>query len=173
MRGLSGYVRIVAHAAALGAACGVGLAVMTVPRLARAISAPARTDRGHGTGAASRGEGAASVLPAPLRRLGPAEPSAHSAGLTSTVDAETGWVTGWVFTHNPDNDRVSYTGTGPTGKGAVIVYEDGSFLYKPTVEARRLAAAMGGDQDTFAMRIRDGSGNVRSISVTVDVLPWA
>jgi VCBS repeat-containing protein len=98
-------------------------------------------------------------------------PSAHGSGLVATVDVETGWVTGWVFTADPDNDRVSYAGTGPTRKGSVIVYEDASFLYKPTVEARRVAAALGGDQDTFTITVRGGRGCDQLIAVTVDVLP--
>ena len=101
------------------------------------------------------------------------EPSAHTVGSTSTVDQETGWVTGWVFVPDPDDDRVSYTGTGPTGKGDVIVYEDASFLYKPTARAREFAAAIGGDKDTFTIRVSDGRGHDRSIPVTVDVLPAA
>jgi hypothetical protein len=97
--------------------------------------------------------------------------SAHTAGAASTVDLTTGWVTGWVFTEHPDDDRMSYTGSGPTVKGDVIVYEDASFLYKPTAEARRAAAAMGGDHDTFTITVSDGQGHDRAIPITVEVLP--
>ena len=89
----------------------------------------------------------------------------------TTVDTDTGWVTGWVFAQDPDDERVSYGGTGPTAKGDVIVYEDASFLYKPTIEARRMAAALGGDQDTFTVTISDDRSGDRAIPVTVDVLP--
>ncbi len=88
-----------------------------------------------------------------------------------TVDPDTGWVTGWLFAEAPDHDRVSYAGTGPTSKGSVIVYEDASFLYKPSPEARHEAAASGGDHDTFTITVLDGRGRARSIPVTVDVLP--
>jgi VCBS repeat-containing protein len=93
------------------------------------------------------------------------------SALTSTIDPDTGWVTGWVFAHDPDNDDVHYSGTGATLKGSVIVYEDASFLYKPSREARQLAAAIGGDDDTFTVRVSDGRGRDRDIAVTVDVLP--
>jgi hypothetical protein len=95
----------------------------------------------------------------------------HSAGMTSTVDPDTGWVIGYVFSEDPDDDRVSYSGSGPTPKGSVIVYEDASFLYKPSIEARHDAATMGGDQDTFTITVNDGRGRSHSIPVTVDVLP--
>jgi hypothetical protein len=95
----------------------------------------------------------------------------HSAGMTSTVDPDTGWVIGYVFSEDPDDDRVSYSGSGPTRKGSVIVYEDASFLYKPSIEARHDAATKGGDQDTFTITVSDGRGRSHSIPVTVDVLP--
>jgi VCBS repeat-containing protein len=76
-----------------------------------------------------------------------------------------------VFAEDPDDDRVEYSGTGATGKGSVIVYEDASFLYKPSRQARHLAAVLGGDRDTFTIRVSDGRGRSRSIPVTVDVLP--
>jgi VCBS repeat-containing protein len=91
--------------------------------------------------------------------------------MTSTVDPDTGWVIGYVFSQDPDDDRVSYSGSGPTRKGSVIVYEDASFLYKPSIDARHDAATMGGDQDTFTITVRDGRGRSHSIPVTVDVLP--
>lgn len=90
---------------------------------------------------------------------------------TSTVDPDTGWVTGWVFTEGPDDDTVTYGGSGPTQKGSVIIYEDASFLYKPSLTARRAAAASGGDQDSFTITVDDPRSGRRAIPVTVDVLP--
>ncbi|MDT5017132.1 MAG: large repetitive protein [Mycobacterium sp.] len=108
---------------------------------------------------------AGAVMSVPI--AAPIRPS----NVTSTVDPDTGWVSGYVFAENPDDDRVSYGGTGPTLKGSVVVYEDASFLYKPSDAARRDATATGGDLDTFTITVDDGRGASRFIPVTVDVLP--
>jgi hypothetical protein len=113
----------------------------------------------------------ADSAPEPLVAAPAGAVSAHTAGAASSVDLATGWVTGWLFTEHPDDDRMSYTGSGPTVKGDVIVYEDASFLYMPTAAARRAAAAMGGDRDTFTITVSDGQGHDRAIPITVEVLP--
>jgi|GEM_PF-4110080 len=98
------------------------------------------------------------------------DPVRRPVGVTASVDPDTGWVTGWILTENPDDERVSYSGTGPTAKGSVIVYEDASFLYKPSAEARAAAARSGGATDTFHIVVSGDRGD-RAIPVTVDVLP--
>ncbi len=51
----------------------------------------------------------------------------------NTPEPDSGVVTGTVVFSDPDGDTPTYTGTGDTAKGSVVVHTDGSFTYTPTM----------------------------------------
>ena len=89
----------------------------------------------------------------------------------------TGTVTGSASATDPDRDALTYSGSGVTAKGSVVVDADGSFTYKPSDSARHQAAsdtATAADtQDTFTVTAADGFGGTLDIAVTVAVGPAA
>ncbi|MDZ4264273.1 MAG: Ig-like domain-containing protein [Mycobacterium sp.] len=85
---------------------------------------------------------------------------ANSAPTNGTFTASpprvlTGRVTGAATATDPDRDVLTYTGSGVTAKGSVIVDADGSFTYTPTDAARHQAtsdtASPADKQDTFTI----------------------
>ncbi|MDT5338298.1 MAG: large repetitive protein, partial [Mycobacterium sp.] len=87
-------------------------------------------------------------------------------------DSGSGVVTGTVSATDPDGDTLKYSGSTTTGKGTVIVNENGSFTYTPTAEAQH-AASQGGTaaKDAFAITADDGHGGALAIQVSVNVNP--
>ena len=87
----------------------------------------------------------------------------------------TGKVTGAASATDPDRDVLTYSGSGVTAKGSVIVDADGSFTYTPTDAARHQAtsdtATPADQQDTFTITAADGFGGFLDIPVTVAILP--
>jgi VCBS repeat-containing protein len=93
--------------------------------------------------------------------------------VTTTADLF-GKVTGTVTFIDPDNDSLTYTGTGQTAKGSVVVDAAGTFTYTPNSDARFIATATEGDDtDTFSMTVNDGHGAALALTVTVDITPAA
>ena len=90
-------------------------------------------------------------------------------------DPVTGVVAGAVLGSDPDGDALSYSGSGATTKGSVVVGATGSFVYTPTDAARQTAAgptATAADrQDAFTVTISDGRGGTAAVGVTVAVAP--
>ncbi|SEH61361.1 VCBS repeat-containing protein/40-residue YVTN family beta-propeller repeat-containing protein [Mycolicibacterium rutilum] len=103
--------------------------------------------------------------------------SPNRAPVAGTVNAPqpnplTGVVTGSVTATDPDRDPVTYSGTGDTPKGHVVVYSDGKFTYTPTDDARADARTTPDtDIDTFSVTATDGRGATVSIPVNVLVAP--
>jgi len=89
--------------------------------------------------------------------------------------ALTGKVTGSVTATDPDRDPLSFSGSGLTAKGSVLVNADGSFTYTPTAAARHQAGAdnaTAADKvDTFVVTAADGYGGTLAIPVTVTIKP--
>ncbi|PRC49887.1 hypothetical protein C6A85_72415, partial [Mycobacterium sp. ITM-2017-0098] len=73
-----------------------------------------------------------------------------------------GKVSGTVTATDPNGDPLSYSGSGPTGKGSVVVNANGAFVYTPTDAARHAAAANNAaaalKQDAFTVTVSDGKG---------------
>ena len=88
-------------------------------------------------------------------------------------DPVTGVVRGNVVGSDTDADRLTYSGSAITGKGAVIVTAAGDFTYTPTSQALENAAvptATAADrQDSFDVAIDDGRGGMVAVAVTVPV----
>lgn len=85
----------------------------------------------------------------------------------------TGIVTGVVSGTDPNGDTLTYSGSGTTAKGAVIVSATGEFAYTPTSQALAGAAspaAIASDrQDTLTVTVDDGHGGVIAVPITVPV----
>ncbi|TRW88235.1 hypothetical protein FK535_03270 [Mycolicibacterium sp. 018/SC-01/001] len=89
----------------------------------------------------------------------------------------TGKVTGSVTATDPDQDPLSYSGSGLTAKGSVVVDADGTFTFTPNAAARHQAGAddatESDKQDTFVVTASDGFGGTLAIPVTVAIKPSA
>ncbi|MHA0287927.1 Ig-like domain-containing protein [Mycobacterium sp. C3-094] len=89
----------------------------------------------------------------------------------------TGKVTGTVTATDPDQDPLSYSGTGLTPKGSVVVNADGTFTYTPSAAARHQAGADDATEqdkvDTFVVTAADGFGGTLAVPVTVSIKPSA
>ena len=87
----------------------------------------------------------------------------------------TGKVSGTVTATDPDQDPLSYSGTGLTPKGSVIVNADGTFTFTPSDAARHQAGADNATEqdkvDTFVVTASDGFGGTLAIPVTVSIKP--
>lgn len=95
----------------------------------------------------------------------------------SAPNVFTGKVTGSVTATDPDQDPLSYSGTGLTSKGRVVVDVDGTFAFTPSDAARHQAGADNATEldkvDTFVVTASDGFGGTLSIPVTVSIKPSA
>lgn len=88
------------------------------------------------------------------------------------VDATTGVVTGTIVATDADGDTLVFGGSGPTGRGSVVVNSDGSFVYTPSQNDRYGAAITPEDDvDTVTVTIRDGHGAIVSADLSVTVAP--
>ncbi|EHB55891.1 outer membrane adhesin like protein [Mycolicibacterium rhodesiae JS60] len=101
---------------------------------------------------------------------------APTAGVTAVGSpGADGKVTGTVHASDSDGDALSYSGSGPTPHGTVVVNIDGSFAYTPTAEARHNAAANGANTgvttDGFTVTVSDGEGGTLAVPVSVPVSP--
>ncbi|MEW5812680.1 MAG: Ig-like domain-containing protein [Actinomycetota bacterium] len=94
-----------------------------------------------------------------------------------TPNVFTGKVSGSVTATDPDQDLLSYSGSGLTPKGSVVVNADGTFSYTPSAAARHQAGADNATEadkvDTFVVTASDGFGGTLDIAVTVSVKPSA
>ena len=88
-------------------------------------------------------------------------------------DPITGVVRGNVVGSDADADRLTYSGSTNTVKGAVIVTAAGDFTYAPTSQALQAAmsptATAADRQDGFDITIDDGRGGLVAVAVTVPV----
>lgn len=81
-------------------------------------------------------------------------------------DPATGVVTGKVIATDPDGDTLTYTGSGVTPRGSVVVEADGRFTYTPTTQARLAAySTVGADYDEFTITVTDGRGGTTTVAV--------
>lgn len=89
-------------------------------------------------------------------------------------DPVTGAVAGTVVGSDADGDILTYAGSGPTGKGAVMVSASGDFSYQPTAEslemARAITATAADKSDVFHVTVDDGRGGSTAIPVTVRIV---
>ena len=90
-------------------------------------------------------------------------------------DAMTGLVAGTVLGSDADGDTLSYSGSGSTAKGTVVVAANGGFTYTPTAIARHIASLSGATAadrtDTFTVTVSDGYGGAISVPVSVTISP--
>ncbi|MEZ0358728.1 tandem-95 repeat protein [Mycobacterium sp. SA01] len=104
----------------------------------------------------------------------PAGPVDHAPvnGVTDVHDPDgEGKVTGTVTATDPDGDTLTYSRSTPPSKGAVVVNDDGSFTYTPTIDARHDASANGAGvvHDGFTVTVSDGNGGTLTVPVSVIV----
>ncbi|MEW5808620.1 MAG: Ig-like domain-containing protein [Actinomycetota bacterium] len=83
----------------------------------------------------------------------------------------TGVVTGAVVVTDSDGDSVTYTGSGLTSRGSVVVNTDGTFVYTPTPAAHAAASSSSKRQDKFTVTVNDGHGGVATLTVKVKIVP--
>ncbi|WP_018354492.1 Ig-like domain-containing protein [Mycolicibacterium hassiacum] len=83
-----------------------------------------------------------------------------------------GTVTGRIDVTDADGDAPTYTVVTQPAKGAVTVNPDGTFTYTPTAAARD-AARLSRTKvvDKFTVRVDDGYGGARTVTVPVTVAP--
>ncbi|GAA1460198.1 hypothetical protein GCM10009619_24710 [Williamsia maris] len=96
------------------------------------------------------------------------------AGATVSIpSASTGAVSGVVRVTDTDGDTLTYSGSGATTSGAVVIDPaTGKFIYTPTDAARHTAAsAAGAKTDAFTVTVDDGHGESTQVMVTVDISP--
>jgi VCBS repeat-containing protein len=112
-----------------------------------------------------------SVTVAPAQTVPNQAPRNLSASITGT--GADGIVSGLIRAADPDGDLLTFTGTGETEKGQIIVWPNGSFKYVPNSEARHNAAADSAspeDQaDNFSVTVSDGAGGVATLTVSVPI----
>lgn len=86
-----------------------------------------------------------------------------------------GKVSGTVTATDPNGDPLTFTGSGDTARGSVIVNANGTFVYTPTDAARHAAAANNAGaalkEDSFVVTVSDGKGGSLAVPVTVSILP--
>lgn len=100
---------------------------------------------------------------------GPTVNSAPVLGIPTVgvPNVTTGVVAGSVSAVDADGDSLSFSGSGVTGRGSVVVTAGGAFSYTPTQAARR--AATGATTDTFTVTVDDGTDtDVVTVTVAVD-----
>jgi VCBS repeat-containing protein len=118
-------------------------------------------------------DGHGSTASVPITVMLTASNAAPVAGtaVMSIPDRSTGLITGTFTDTDADGDELTYTGTGPTSKGVVVVYHDGTFTYTPSTFARQAAFAENATAaqklDSFTVKVSDGHGG--SAEYTVEV----
>ena len=97
----------------------------------------------------------------------------NGTAAVGTPDAGTGKVTGTASATDPDNDPVTFGGTGTTPKGSVVVNSNGTFVYTPSDVARHAASATNAPltdtRDSFTVTVNDGHGGTSAFQVTVTI----
>lgn len=98
---------------------------------------------------------------------------ATGAPITGIPEQVSGVVTGSVIAVDADGDALSFSGSGATPKGNVVIAANGAFTYTPSVDALHAAArnsATAADRvDSFTASVADGHGGTTSVVVTVPV----
>jgi VCBS repeat-containing protein len=89
------------------------------------------------------------------------------------TDPSTGVVTGDLGVTDPDRDPLIYTGDFVGDHGTLVVAPNGAFTYTPTKEAQVEALLSGPLSDTFTVTVSDGLGGATTVTVTLDVAPYA
>lgn len=119
----------------------------------------------------SDGHGGSTSVPVKVD-VAPANTAPTFATFTPTTDSA-GKVTGTITFADADNgDKVIYSGSTTTSKGAVDVKPDGTVTYTPTKDARFVAAATDGvDSDTFTITAKDDHGGTSTHDITVIITP--
>jgi VCBS repeat-containing protein len=88
-------------------------------------------------------------------------------------NAVSGVVTGTVVGSDPENDPLTFSGSGETARGSVVVDPGGTFTYTPTAEARHNAARIGATDaertDSFTVTVADDKGATGSVPVSVSI----
>lgn len=95
---------------------------------------------------------------------------------TSSPNSTSGAVTGSVTGTDRDKDGLTYTADARSAKGGTVTVDaKGKFTYVPTAAARHAASASGAGTpdktDTFTVRVSDGHGSVKDVTVNVIVSP--
>jgi len=100
-------------------------------------------------------------------------PTVTDPDIETHTDPSTGVVTGDLGVTDPDRDPLIYSGDFVGDHGTLIVAPNGSFTYTPTKEAQVEALLSGPLSDTFTVTVSDGLGGATTVTVTLDVAPYA
>ncbi|MGE2833533.1 Ig-like domain-containing protein [Mycobacterium sp. SMC-4] len=92
-----------------------------------------------------------------------------------TTGINSGVVIGKISAGDTDGDTLTFTARPTTRKGTVAIAADGTFTYTPTEAAREAASGRFAPswvkRDSFIVRVDDGHGGVRLVTVRVPIAP--
>ena len=103
--------------------------------------------------------------------ISPANANPDITNALSGVPKAGGVVTGTVKASDADDDTLTYSGTGSTPQGSVVVNAGGTFTYTPDASARQSANGSNVVTDSFTVTVTDGHGGTTSQDITVTVAP--
>ncbi|MFM8597971.1 MAG: Ig-like domain-containing protein [Mycobacterium sp.] len=120
------------------------------------------------------GYGGSTAVPVSIT-ISPLNTAPTGSASVGSPDAATGLVAGTLIGSDADGDALTYSGSGSTAKGSVVVGANGGFTYIPTAAARHAAAALtataADSSDTLTLAISDGHGGSVNIPVLVTIAP--
>ena len=116
-------------------------------------------------------DGKGGVLSVPVSvTISPTNSTPDGTATFGAPDSTTGAITGTVTAADGDNDTLTYSGSGVTPKGGVVITSTGGFTYTPTASARQDATTTP-STDSFTVTVSDGHGGVDAVEVTVPISP--
>ncbi|APE17923.1 hypothetical protein BOH72_24345 [Mycobacterium sp. WY10] len=121
-------------------------------------------------------DGHGGILAVPVTvAISPTNTAPTGTAVIGPREVTSGVVSGAVVGRDSDGDAITFTGSGTTPKGTVVVNLDGTFTYTPTATARAKAAVFSGPiadkVDTFTVTLVDGHGGTSKVAVSVTVSP--
>ena len=122
------------------------------------------------------GHGGKTTVTVPITIAVNHDPSISSVSAT-TPDSSTGSSKITVVATDSDGDTLTYTAKADNGRGTVTSNGDGTWTFKPTDDARHIAATTGAagllaaKTETVTITADDGKGGTSSKSVTIDIVP--
>lgn len=170
--GISDMNKCVGGARFYGVVAGIGLGTLAV--LGTAPPAQALTfDTGSLGNFVTSGSLAPEWIPTPEVPVEPQGPVLVSPPTIGAPESAAGYLEGQLFYSGPDEQPLTYSATAPA-KGSVVMNQDGTFSYQPTVQARNIAAADPSEEnlsDAFTVTVSNGVGPDVTVDVVVPISP--
>lgn len=155
-----------------GVVASIGLG--TLAALGTAPPAQALTfDTGSLGNLVTSGSLAPEWIPTPEVPVEPQGPVLVSPPTIGEPEPVVGYLEGQLFYSGPDEQPLTYSATAPA-KGSVVMNQDGTFSYQPTVQARNVAASDPSEEnlsDAFTVTVSNGIGPDVIVDVVVPISP--